>query len=285
MAISSRRRSDVDEEVLGTPRHDDRGTGNCLRAPVVPVPARRRRARFGGGVSPSVAWPELMGIADIGAIDPARALAHSTREPRTILRVPIGISEQGRPIELDIKEAAASGMGPHGLCIGATGSGKSEFLRTLILGMIAVHPPDVLNMVLVDFKGGATFLGLERAPHVAAVITNLADEAHLVARMKDALAGEMNRRQELLRAAGNFANVAEYDRARGRGTGLAPLPALFIVVDEFSELLSQHPDFTDLFIAIGGSAGRSACTFCSRVNDWTRAGCADWNRICPIGSV
>jgi S-DNA-T family DNA segregation ATPase FtsK/SpoIIIE len=74
--------------------------------------------------------------------------------------------------------------------------------------------------------------------------------------MKDALAGEMNRRQELLRAAGNFANVAEYDRARTREHGLAPLPVLFIVVDEFSELLSQHPDFAELFIAIG-RLGRS----------------------------
>ena len=122
--------------------------------------------------------------------------------------------------------------------------------------MIAAHPPEVLNLVLVDFKGGATFLGLERAPHVAAVITNLADEAHLVARMKDALAGEMNRRQELLRAAGNFANVADYERARSNGAALAPLPALFVVVDEFSELLSQHPDFAELFVAIG-RLGRS----------------------------
>ena len=65
-----------------------------------------------------------------------------------------------------------------------------------------------------------TFLGFERAPHVAAVITNLADEAHLVARMKDALAGEITRRQELLRAAGNFANIAEY-RPGARRTGRA----------------------------------------------------------------
>ena len=205
--------------------------------------------------SPSVAWSELMGIADVGAVDPTR-LWRAGRGPEQMLRVPIGVSEQGQPVELDIKEAAANGMGPHGLCIGATGSGKSEFLRTLTLGMVAAHPPEALNLVLVDFKGGATFLGLERAPHVAAVITNLADEAHLVARMKDALAGEMNRRQELLRAAGNFANIAEYDRARARGHGLAPLPVLFIVVDEFSELLSQHPDFIDLFIAIG-RLGRS----------------------------
>ena len=64
-------------------------------------------------------------------------------------------------------------MGPHGLCVGATGSGKSEFLRTLVLGLVATHPPEALNVVLVDFKGGATFLGLERLRHVAAVVTNL----------------------------------------------------------------------------------------------------------------
>jgi S-DNA-T family DNA segregation ATPase FtsK/SpoIIIE len=173
-----------------------------------------------------------------------------------IRAVPIGVTPEGTPVHLDINEAARNGMGPHGLCVGATGSGKSELLRTLALGMIASHPPDVLNLILVDFKGGATFLGLERARHVGAVITNLADEAHLVSRMNDALAGEMNRRQELLRAAGGFANLAEYQRARLQGAKLPPLPALFILVDEFSELLSQHPDFAEMFVAIG-RLGRS----------------------------
>lgn len=78
----------------------------------------------------------------------------------------------------------------------------------------------------------------------------------MVDRMHDALSGEMNRRQELLRAAGNFANVNDYERARVNGADLAPLPALFIVVDEFSELLSQKPEFADLFTAIG-RLGRS----------------------------
>jgi len=245
---------DVADEVLARP--DAMTFGQALAC------ARRLSSFRPAAVSPagaalvsrSVGWPALMGIPDVGQVDPA--VHWRVRGADQMLRVPIGVSEHGEPVELDIKEAAANGMGPHGLCIGATGSGKSEFLRTLTLGMITAHPPEALNLVLVDFKGGATFLGLERAPHVAAVITNLADEAHLVARMKDALAGEMNRRQELLRAAGNFANVAEYDRARTREHGLAPLPVLFIVVDEFSELLSQHPDFAELFIAIG-RLGRS----------------------------
>ena len=113
---------------------------------------------------------------------------------------------------LDLKESAQGGTGPHGLCIGATGSGKCELLRTLVLGLAATHTVDELNLVLVDFKGGATFLGLADLPHVSAVITNLADELTLVDRMADALAGEITRRQELLRAAGNLANLS---RLRG----------------------------------------------------------------------
>ncbi|MBA0046163.1 type VII secretion protein EccCa [Mycobacteroides sp. LB1] len=196
----------------------------------------------------------LLKIPDATEIDPDQVWR--PRSPRERLRVPIGITPNGQPLELDIKESAENGMGPHGLCIGATGSGKSEFLRTLVLAMITSHSPDALNLVLVDFKGGATFLGLDGAPHVSAIITNLEDELILVDRMRDALAGEMNRRQELLRSAGNFPNVTEYERARVNGADLDPLPALFIVVDEFSELLSQKPDFAELFVMIG-RLGRS----------------------------
>lgn len=197
-------------------------------------------------------WPELSGLSDLDRFDPA-ALWRRQRH-RNRLRVPIGTTLDGVPLELDIKEPAEDGMGPHGLCVGATGSGKSELLRTIALGMMAHNSPETLNLLLVDFKGGATFLDYARAPHVAAVITNLADDAPLVARMRDALAGEMNRRQQLLRTAG-CVSVAAYERAR-KGGASPPLPTLFIIVDEFSELLSQHPDFADMFVAIG-RLGRS----------------------------
>lgn len=219
--------------------------------------ARRLAAyRCGGPDARSACprWEDLLGIGDIASTNPKTWWDNRTH--RELLSVPIGTTVTGAPLQLDIKEAAEQGVGPHGFCIGATGSGKSEFLRTVALGMIARHSPDVLNLVLVDFKGGATFLGLERAPHVAAIITNLSDDAPLVARMRDALTGEMNRRQEVLRAAGNLDSVAAYERARRADPQLAPLPALFVVVDEFSELLSQHPDFADVFVAIG-RLGRS----------------------------
>ena len=66
----------------------------------------------------------------------------------------------------------------------------------------------------------------------------------------------MTRRQELLRDAGNYASIRDYEKARADGEDLAPMPSLFIVVDEFSEMLSAKPEFIDLFVAIG-RLGRS----------------------------
>lgn len=205
-----------------------------------------------------VDFMELLGLGDVRGFDPDEAWRQ--RPARDRLRVPIGTSDSGSLVNLDIKESAQQGMGPHGLVIGATGSGKSEFLRTLVLGLAMTHSPEQLNLVLVDFKGGATFAGMSELPHVSAVITNLAQELTLVDRMQDALSGEMVRRQELLREAGNFASVRDYEKARAAGgvdgKEMAPLPSLFIVVDEFSEMLSAKPEFIDLFVAIG-RLGRS----------------------------
>ncbi|HEY0224848.1 MAG TPA: FtsK/SpoIIIE domain-containing protein, partial [Mycobacterium sp.] len=111
-------------------------------------------------------WPSLIGVEDVAGLDPIALWDNQERESR--LLVPVGITADGVPLELDIKEPAEGGMGPHGLCVGATGSGKSELLRTVALGMIASNSPEVLNLLLIDFKGGATFLDLARAPHIAA---------------------------------------------------------------------------------------------------------------------
>lgn len=216
-----------------------------------------RMSQATGGDEPlSVATelPELLGIGEVGALTPA--VTWRPRPNRERLRIPIGLSPDGLPVDLDIKESAQEGMGPHGLLIGATGSGKSELLRTLVAGLAITHSSETLNFVLVDFKGGATFAPLVNLPHTSAVITNLADELHLVDRMQDALNGEMVRRQELLRKAGNYSSVRDYERARLAGADLEPLPSLLVVCDEFSELLSAKPDFIDIFVQIG-RLGRS----------------------------
>ncbi len=212
--------------------------------------ASTTEARLSGDLLP------LLGIPDHTHLSADTLWVKHRKTPRSRLTVPLGLTEQGTPMMLDLKESAQGGMGPHGLCIGATGSGKSELLRTLVLGLIITHSPAELNLVLVDFKGGATFLGFDTLPHTAAVITNLEEEAVLVERMYDAISGEMNRRQEQLRRAGSFANVDDYNAAANTREDLEPMPALVIVLDEFSEMLGQHPDFADLFVAVG-RLGRS----------------------------
>ena len=235
----------------------DLATAEAFARRIAPLKTISADAASGSAVDITSANPdhmELLGLGDIHSFDPTSSWR--PRPARDRLRVPIGIGDAGGLIHLDIKESAQQGMGPHGLCIGATGSGKSEFLRTLVLGLTMTHSPDQLNLVLVDFKGGATFAGMADMPHVSAVITNLANELTLVDRMQDALSGEMVRRQELLRDAGNYASVRDYEKARANGEDLAPMPSLFIVVDEFSEMLSAKPEFIDLFVAIG-RLGRS----------------------------
>ncbi|MCL8025520.1 type VII secretion protein EccCb [Nocardioides bruguierae] len=229
----------------------------------------RRLARY-GGAAPTGGDAALLGLTPLGAGEGADDGAEDRAEdgaevpagwaPRPAaerLRVPLGRDLAGEPVLLDLKESALGGSGPHGLVVGATGSGKSELLRSLALALVAGHSPRDLQLVLVDFKGGATFAGIEHLPHVAAHVTNLAGELALVDRMADALAGELTHRQEVLRASGHDSREAyEQARARQDDPTTEPLPSLLVVVDEFSELLGARPEMVETFGAIG-RLGRS----------------------------
>ncbi len=245
-------RLEPDETGEGLALADQAGPRSCealarILAPLRPSPESRRRA-----LADELDLLPLLGLDDLGG----PKAPWPPRPPHGLLRIPIGIEVDGEPLFLDLKEAALGGDGPHGIVVGATGSGKSELLRTLVTGLALTHPPELLAFVLVDFKGGAAFAGLAELPHVAGLITNLADDLAMVDRMREALFGEQRRRQELLRRAGSLASLREYHQHRSAGADLEPLPYLLVVVDEFAELLSARPDFIDLFVALG-RLGRS----------------------------
>lgn len=207
-----------------------------------------RSDRLGEDGTAEIDALDLLGIEAVSEVTEVR------RRPRRaddFLRVPLAVSDDGRPVYLDLKESAQGGMGPHGLCVGATGSGKSELLRTLVLALAVAHGPEDLAMVLVDYKGGAAFSPFAGLPHLAGLIDNLSDDPQLVDRVRASIEGEIVRRQHLLRDAGGYSNVTEYRAARAGGSDLPALPHLFLVIDEFGELLTAVPDFIDLLLQIG----------------------------------
>jgi S-DNA-T family DNA segregation ATPase FtsK/SpoIIIE len=256
----------VDDQ--GTARLEETGPGGRLVDGVVPdagglalcetiarrlAPLRLHRRPTAAAAVGSVRLLDLLGLGD----GPFDATAVQRSRPRSgLLQVPIGGRAHGGPLVLDLKEAAEAGMGPHGLVVGATGSGKSELLRTVVAGLAATHSPGELAFVLVDFKGGAAFADLAALPHVAGLITNLQADLSMVDRAMAALAGEQARRQRLLHRAGNLPDLRAYAARRAADPRLDALPHLLIVVDEFGELLTARPEFFDVFTGIG-RVGRS----------------------------
>ena len=178
-------------------------------------------------------------IADPRTWEPT--IGWSRVSPAERLKVAVGKTPTGQVVFLDLKEGAENGVGPHGSMTGQTGSGKSEHCISLVLGMAAKFPPEMVQLLLGDFKGESAFAGLEDLPHVQGVVSNLEKSAHKLDRFELVLRGELARRQELLNRHG-FKGVREYETARAGGRkDLEPIGALILILDEFSQLLQLRP--------------------------------------------
>ena len=195
----------------------------------------------------SATTPTLANAMGLRTFEDLDAATTWTAAPASLLEAPMGTTPDGRTLVLDLKEFAQGGMGPHGMLVGAPGAGKSELLRTLVAALAATHPPDLLAFVLVDFKGGAAFQPLARLPHVAGIVTNLEDDRSMVERFRLAIEGEVTRRQAVFRAAGNVPDIRTYQWRQASDPSLESLPYLWLVVDEFAELLANFPDFDTFF--------------------------------------
>ncbi|MEK7807884.1 MAG: FtsK/SpoIIIE domain-containing protein [Chloroflexota bacterium] len=167
------------------------------------------------------------------------------------LTAPIGLISS-KEVRNMIFSAKAGGDGVHGMAAGTTGSGKSELIQTLISAMAIKYDPRIVNFVLVDYKGGPTVEPFRKLPHCVDLATNL--QGNAVERIFIAINAEMNRRSEILAKAG-VADLVEY-RKKVIPT-LKPgspfpdtFPHLFIIVDEFAEMITQNPDYKAKFESI-----------------------------------
>ncbi|MEZ0166761.1 FtsK/SpoIIIE domain-containing protein [Kineococcus sp. LSe6-4] len=194
-----------------------------------------------GGTPASDALPaDVHLLALTGPVDPDRLRREWTAPPAGLPAV-VGADAAG-PVVVDLVRD-----GPHTLLAGTTGAGKSVLLTTLVLALALRTPPEGLQFVLVDYKGGAAFGGCTGLPHVAGLVTDLDDQ--LAARVLRSLRAEVVRRERVLAEAG-VPDAGE----------LAPgvLPRLVVVVDEFRVLAQEVPEFVDGLVrlaAVGRSLG------------------------------
>ena len=238
-------------------------------------------------------FPTLLGIPDASQLDVPALWAPRRRDDE--LRVPIGVTATGEPLMFDLKDEAEGGMGPHGLMIGMTGSGKSQTLMSILLSLLTTHSADRLIVIYADFKGEAGADSFRNFPQVVAVISNMAEKKSLADRFADTLRGEVARREVLLREAGRqvqgsaFNSVTEYENARESGAAgtfdLPPIPTLFVVADEFTLMLADHPEYAELFdyVARKGRSFRIHILFASQTLDVGKIKDIDKNTSYRIG--
>jgi serine/threonine protein kinase len=138
---------------------------------------------------------------------------------------------------------------PNLLVAGAPGTGKSEFLLTLLAGLAAEQGPDDVRFIIIGFKGIQDFTIISKLPHTLDVVGNLGVRSF--ERAMRMMRNEVGRREIVLERAG-AANIDAYRSMHRKGHQRAqqPLPRLIVIADEFAELKSQAPDQYDRLVSL-----------------------------------
>ncbi|GAB2480288.1 FtsK/SpoIIIE domain-containing protein [Promicromonospora xylanilytica] len=205
-------------------------------------------AAEGEGLIPdSARLVEVLGIEEVDAEQMVARWRAISNGGKGSTEAVIGVSLDG-PFALDMVRD-----GPHALVGGTTGSGKSEFLQTVVASLAVVNTPETMNFVLVDYKGGAAFSQCEQLPHTVGMVTDL--DSHLVERALDSLKAELTFREHVLADAG-AKDLEDYLDAQSRGYVGPTLPRLLIVIDEFASMARELPDFVSGLVNIA-QRGRS----------------------------
>lgn len=143
--------------------------------------------------------------------------------------------------------------GPHALVVGTTGAGKSELLTSWLVQLAWSQPPEALQLILVDYKGGTCLGPLKRLPHCVDLLTDL--EPAATARAIEAISAQLRRREQILRKS-NCKDITEYEQLRRHQPSLAPLARMLVVVDEFATLAATQEELLEHLLRLAAQ-GRS----------------------------
>jgi len=153
-------------------------------------------------------------------------LSEQMRQTTSKLAFGLGKDIAGKPIVADLAKM------PHLLIAGATGSGKSVCINTIIMSLIMRTKPDELRLILIDPKR-VELAGYNELPHLIGQVVTDADTAleTFIWAVR-----EMERRYEVLQEA-KVRDIIGYNEKCREDEDLEPLPYIIIIVDEFADLI------------------------------------------------
>lgn len=144
------------------------------------------------------------------------------------LNVALGKNIDGSLVYKDITKM------PHCLIAGATKSGKSVSINTIIISLLVKNSPEDLKLILVDPKK-VEFSFYNDIPHLA---TPIIDDPQMAAEALKWAVEEMDRRYEVF-ARNRVRNLEGYNEKRKLDPELEKLPYYVIIIDEFNDLIMQ----------------------------------------------
>lgn len=144
------------------------------------------------------------------------------------LNVAMGKNIDGTPVYQNIIDM------PHALIAGATKSGKSVSINTILVSLLIKNSPDRLKLILVDPKK-VELSFYNDLPHLA---TPVIDDAAMATQALKWAVDEMERRYDIL-ARTRVRNIDDYNKKKLLKPELENMPFIVIVVDEFNDLVMQ----------------------------------------------
>jgi S-DNA-T family DNA segregation ATPase FtsK/SpoIIIE len=136
--------------------------------------------------------------------------------------------------------------GGHVLIAGASGTGKSTFLRTIIMSLAQTHTPSQLHLYLIDYGGQALRI-FEKLPHVGGVFGE-SDEEY-IRRLLRQLQGIIEERKQLC-ASQQLDDFLAYQRKKSENADQDALPAIVLVIDKFAEFKQAYDKDMDTILSI-----------------------------------
>lgn len=149
----------------------------------------------------------------------------------------LGMDIQGSIIITDLAKA------PHLLIAGATGSGKSVCMSSLVLSLLYRFRPNELELVLIDPKR-VEFGLFKSIPHL---IHPVVTEPQMAVQVLKWVVNEMQRRYEVMSEA-KVRNIAGFN-AKAAANGTAPMPFMVVVIDELADLMMTSKGEAEAFLA------------------------------------